>query len=175
MGSGVGVYVAGVRTGVPCSPGSRLPAEFDAACVEKHRTGALKDFNVLVGDQGDPLVLDGWIDESGGSFDVVIDDGGHRDCQIWTSFLKLWPMVKSGGLYFIEDMQVAKWRQYNQYSSSLCDKGLNVPDKLKEIVDDLIYDMKGSEIDFIYCQREACVIGKKWPSELTQASTPNAH
>ena len=117
-------------------------AEFDAACVEKHRTGALKDFNVLVGDQGDPLVLDSWIANSGGSFDVVIDDGGHQNCQIWTSFLKLWPMVKAGGLYFIEDMQVAKWREYNEYSSSLCDKGLNVPDKLKEFVDDLIYDIR---------------------------------
>ena len=64
---------------------------------------------LLVGDQGNPQVLDQWIEQSGGAdFDVVIDDGGHQNCQIWTSFLKLWPRLKPNGLYFIEDMQVAR-------------------------------------------------------------------
>ena len=36
-------------------------AECNAKCVEEHRDKSLKDVNVLVGDQGDPAVLDEWI------------------------------------------------------------------------------------------------------------------
>ena len=86
-------------------------AEFDATYVKKHRTGVLNYFNILVRDQGDPRVLDSWIDMLRGSFDVVIDDGGNQNCQIWTIFLKLWPMVKSEGIYF---SKVTKWREYNE-------------------------------------------------------------
>jgi len=137
-------------------------AEYDAACVEKHRDGTLKGINLLTGDQGDDTVLDGWIEQSGGKFDVVIDDGGHHNCQIWHSFQKLWPTVKPGGLYFIEDMQVAKLGQYRGATTETCGKDLIVPEKLKEYMDDLIYDTKRkTDVEFIFCQSEACVLGKK--------------
>ena len=67
-------------------------------CVKNSTAkGELEGLNILVGDQGDPKVLDEWIQQSGGEFDVIIDDGGHIQCQIWTSFEKLWPTVKPGG------------------------------------------------------------------------------
>eukprot|EP00978_Attheya_sp_CCMP212_P010442 scaffold25295_cov71-Attheya_sp.AAC.4 len=137
--------------------------EYDAACAEKHRNGTLNGINLLTGDQGNFATLDGWIEQSGGTFDVVIDDGGHQNCQIWNSFQKLWPTVKPGGLYFIEDMQVAKNNAYRNYETPpTCDKNLLVPEKLKEIVDILIYDTtRKSEIKYIFCQSEACVLGKK--------------
>eukprot|EP00979_Chaetoceros_neogracilis_P014711 scaffold4826_cov274-Chaetoceros_neogracile.AAC.40 len=72
--------------------------------------GQLEGLNILVGDQGNPEVLDELIEKSGGDFDVIIDDGGHTNCQIWTSLEKLWPTIKRGGSYFIEDMQVAHMR-----------------------------------------------------------------
>jgi len=137
-------------------------AEYDAACVDEHRDGMLKDINILTGDQGNKEVLDGWIKQSGGNFDVVIDDGGHHNCQIWESFLKLWPTVNPGGLYFIEDMQVATLPMYQEFHTATCDENTNVPDKLKGFVDDLIYDTsRESDIKFIFCQSEACVLGKK--------------
>lgn len=135
-------------------------AEYDAACVEKHRHGELEGINLLTGDQGDDATLDGWIDESGGNFDVVIDDGGHHNCQIWTSFKKLWPTVKPGGLYFIEDLQVA--REYRGANTETCDSDLLVPDKLKEFLHGLLYDVQRLwDIEFLFCQSEGCVLGKK--------------
>merc|ERR1712083_285793 len=141
-------------------------AEVDAACVEKHKNDLLKDINVLTGDQGSDAVLDSWIQTSGGNFDVVIDEGGHQNCQIWHSFLKLWPTVKPRGLYFIEDLQVGKWASYSKFTTDACDKDLIVTEKLKERVDVMIYDEQKkefakSDIEFIFCQHEACVVGKK--------------
>ena len=141
-------------------------AEFNANCVEKHRDDKLKDFNILVGDQGNDAVLDSWIKESGGNIDVIIDDGGHQNCQIWHSFLKLWPTVKPGGLYFIEDMQVGKFEFYRNFVTPTCDKNLIIMEKLKEYMDVMINynqkrQFKKSDIEFIFCQHEACVLGKK--------------
>ena len=34
--------------------------------------------------------------------------GGHTQGQIFASFMALWPTVKPGGLYFIEDLQVSR-------------------------------------------------------------------
>jgi len=138
-------------------------AEYNRRCVERNtKAGKLDGVHVVVGDQGNVTVLDSWIEKSGGNFDVVIDDGGHQNCQIWHSFQKLWPTVNPGGLYFIEDMQVAKNAVYRKATTETCDGNLIVPEKLKEIVDDLLYDTsRKSDIEFIFCQSEACVLGKK--------------
>jgi len=156
-------------------------AEYNATCVEvSTRQGKLDGFNVLVGDQGNNATLDGWIETSGGDFDVIIDDGGHHNCQIMASFVKLWPTIKPGGLYFIEDLSVGKWRGYQRHTTSVCPKSFVFSTKLKEWVDDLIYQgAYGSrrwDVQFMFCQAEACVLGKK-PEKViiegvAQADTP---
>ena len=71
----------------------------------------------LIGDQGNQTTLKQWIDASHAEstkFDVIIDDGGHENAQIYESFNALFgPALVDGGLYFIEDMHVgrfADWR-----------------------------------------------------------------
>lgn len=153
-------------------------AEYNAECVKKaQEDGSLEGFNILTGDQANVDVLDQWIDESGGNFDVIIDDGGHHQCQIWTSFLKLWPELKPGGLYFIEDLHVAQIPRWRGVESPVCSSKTTVPDILKKVMDDLIYSSKqyngdrvsvypfSSEVKFMFCQNEACVLGKKSSSE----------
>ena len=96
MGYGPGASVNLYRTLFP--EAELWEAEYNAACVEmSKKKGQLKDIHILTGDQGDDDVLDRWVETSGGNFDVVIDDGGHQNCQIWHSFLKLWPALKPGG------------------------------------------------------------------------------
>lgn len=58
-------------------------------------------------DQGDPVALNNYIKEVGGDFDIIIDDGGHTMLQQITSFNVLFPHVKSGGIYVIEDLHTS--------------------------------------------------------------------
>lgn len=83
-------------------------AEAEAECVEKSkREGKLDDIKVLTGNQANNDVLARWVSESGGKFDVIIDDGGHLNALILPSFVALWPTINPGGYYFIEDLEVS--------------------------------------------------------------------
>lgn len=164
MGYGPGASVAVYKKLFP--EATLWEAEYDAECVDKHRDGMLKGIHLLTGDQGDKTVLDSWVETSGGNFDVIIDDGGHSNCQIWHTFEKFWPTVKSGGLYFIEDLHVGLNKRYRKYTTDTCDENFIMFDKLKEFGDTLIYvgktkEFDKSDIEFIFCQHEACVLGKK--------------
>lgn len=53
-----------------------------------------------------------FISKVGGDFDVIIDDGGHRMEQQIVSFKTLFPYVKSGGLYIIEDLHTSYWKDF---------------------------------------------------------------
>lgn len=44
-----------------------------------------------------------------------------------------------------------------------------MPNKLKEITDCLIICGRYADIEFIFCQAEACVLGKKPTPEIEQA------
>ena len=143
-------------------------AEYVADCVtrakERHQ---LDGIHVLVGDQANKDTLDEWIQTSGGNYDIVIDDGGHHNCQISNSFDKLWPQVKPGGLYFIEDMHVGK---AHYYISKDCDHVI-MSERLKDWIEQLIYQPLlfvakykhplPADVLFVQCQAEACVVGKK--------------
>lgn len=55
------------------------------------------------GSQADPEFLRK-VEADAGPFDVVIDDGSHMSEHIQQSFLVLWPLLKAGGMYVIEDL-----------------------------------------------------------------------
>jgi hypothetical protein len=69
-----------------------------------------KDFEggrkkVFIGDQMDETFLNNFITETGGDFDVVIDDGLHTSYSMLKTFSYLYPAVQSHGVYVIEDIQ----------------------------------------------------------------------
>jgi hypothetical protein len=141
-------------------------AEYDGDCVnESKEKGQLDGIHTLVGDQGDNATLDRWIEESNGAdFDVVIDDGGHQNCQVYNSFMKLWPKLKEGGLYFMEDLQVGRNGAYT------CEGYDAIADVIAQWNEQILLSSWGavskvthplpSGVKFITCQWEACVIGK---------------
>jgi len=65
-------------------------------------------------DQGNPADLKKVIEITGGEFDVIIDDGGHTMSQQITSFIELFPHIKSGGMYIVEDLHTSYWSDYGQ-------------------------------------------------------------
>lgn len=67
----------------------------------------MQDATVIAGDQADPAFLERMLAEHGRDFDVIVDDGGHTMKQQITSFTVLWPAVRPGGVYFIEDLETS--------------------------------------------------------------------
>ncbi|MCB1213062.1 MAG: class I SAM-dependent methyltransferase [Chlamydiia bacterium] len=77
----------------------------------------------------------------GGNFDIIIDDGGHRMNEQITSFKALFPHVKSGGMYIIEDLHTSYWKSHGGYGNTNNPK--SGPDTcvtcLQNLVDDVNY------------------------------------
>ncbi len=48
--------------------------------------------------------------KNGVFFDIILDDGGHTMKQQITSFKILYPFVKKGGIYIIEDLHTSYWK-----------------------------------------------------------------
>lgn len=59
--------------------------------------------DIVIGDQADPALHRG-LRERYGTFDIVIDDGGHHMAQQLTTFREMYPAVALGGVYFAEDL-----------------------------------------------------------------------
>jgi len=61
-----------------------------------------------VADQSDPDSLTA-LAEKLGPFDVIVDDGSHVNDHVVTSFEALFPHLRDGGVYVVEDLQTAYW------------------------------------------------------------------
>lgn len=105
--------------------------------VEKNSL-AEQRITLLRGDQSDPTFLAELIAETG-PLDIVIDDGSHCPPDVITSFRHLFPHVKMGGLYVIEDMQTSYWPSFGGTSERLTDPATSVG-FAKELIDGLNHE-----------------------------------
>jgi len=69
----------------------------------------------FLGDQQDVKFLDSVMSKIG-ELDMVCDDGGHSMEQQINSFIKIWPYVKPGGVYLVEDL-ITSYHPNNKYGS----------------------------------------------------------
>jgi hypothetical protein len=79
-----------------------IGVDCDAACLA-HRSARSE---VLLGDVGDGEFLA--VLAGRGPFGIVIDDGSHLPTHQQNCLTALWPAVQPGGVYVIEDLEVAR-------------------------------------------------------------------
>jgi hypothetical protein len=70
--------------------------------VTSHFTG-IENVSLHIGNQSDLILIDD-IFKSVETFDVVVDDGSHNYHDIFVSYLAIFPKLKNGSIYFIEDL-----------------------------------------------------------------------
>jgi hypothetical protein len=67
---------------------------------------------VTIGSQADPDTLERWASEVKGPIDVIIDDGSHVMEHLKISFMHLFPKLRSGGVYILEDLGTCYMPEY---------------------------------------------------------------
>ncbi len=82
--------------------------EYDKACAEKYRAAIEEKAGGMLyaGDQSDSALLAEVVADAEvkGRYDIIIDDGGHNPTAQLVSLRGLWPALKSGGIYVVEDV-----------------------------------------------------------------------
>jgi hypothetical protein len=88
-----------------------------------------KDIKVFVGQQQDKKFLKEQVIPNA-PFDIIIDDGSHWPKQQLATFEALWPHIKSGGFFVIEDLHGNYWDKM---------KGQNriMTERIKKVVDEV--------------------------------------
>ncbi len=76
---------------------------YDKSALQENR------IKIFKGSQVDLKFLDKTITEIG-DLDIIIDDGSHINEHVITTFKHLFPKLKSGGIYVIEDTQTSYWK-----------------------------------------------------------------
>ncbi len=66
--------------------------------------------NFLLGSAADAAFVEENLAQK--EFDVIIDDASHLPDDVINSFELLFPKLKSGGLYIIEDVHTSYWKEY---------------------------------------------------------------
>lgn len=74
----------------------------------KHNEERIKIFK---GSQADDVFLVDVCNQIG-EIDVIIDDGSHINKHVISTFKTLFPLLKDGGIYVVEDTQTSYWKTY---------------------------------------------------------------
>jgi len=85
---------------------------YDKAELQENR------ITIFKGSQVDGEFLDKVCDHIG-DIDVIIDDGSHINEHVVETFKMLFPKMKDGGIYVVEDTQTSYWEDYGGDSIDL--------------------------------------------------------
>lgn len=77
----------------------------------KSQANAKKDVHVEIGNATDSCFLQDVVNKHG-PFDIILDDGSHKNNDIITTFELLLPHLKNEGIYIVEDTLCYKFPQY---------------------------------------------------------------
>jgi hypothetical protein len=83
-----------------------------------------------IGSQNNPEFLNSF-NEQYGPFDIIIDDGSHINSDMTFSFNHLFPLLKAGGLYIVEDIHASYWNWVQLDGSE------NFTNRVKQLLDNV--------------------------------------
>lgn len=89
---------------------------YDKSPHEEHR------IKIYQGSQVDQKFLMSICEEIG-DLDIIIDDGSHINEHVIKTFEYLFPKLKNGGIYVIEDTQTSYWKEYGGTSENFNQDG----------------------------------------------------
>lgn len=115
-------------------------------------------YTFVAGDQTDEVMWKCFRADHGDDWDVIIDDGGHVNDQVIISFNGLWPFVKSGGVYCIEDLGVS----YGVGSVHIVSGWPKHMEFIKKLWDDMNTMPPSRELpEWIFSFRELAILKKR--------------
>ncbi len=82
-----------------------------------------KRIKIFRGSQADEAFMKEVVSRTG-SLDIIIDDGSHINEHVIKTFEILFPHLKLGGVYIIEDTQTSYWPRYGGNSHDRTNPGL---------------------------------------------------
>lgn len=97
--------------------------------------------HTIQGDMSDAAFLAG-VGREFGPFDIVIDDGSHNNSDVIVAFGALFPFVRGGGRYVVEDLQTSYWPGYGGSSPHADDPATSMG-FLKRLLDGLHHAERG--------------------------------
>jgi hypothetical protein len=116
---------------------------------------------VTVGSQNDPATLEEWTNRVSDPIDVIIDDGSHVMEHLKTSFIHLFPKLRPGGIYILEDLGTCYMPEYG----GALRKHDTMIELLKSFIDNINENWAGEgnplEIGQLHFHPNICFVYKK--------------
>ena len=103
---------------------------FDKKFLEERR------IKIFQGSQVDESFLKSILKDIG-ELDIIIDDGSHINSHVIKTFEVLFPKLKKGGIYVVEDTQTSYWEEYG---GSKTDESKTIYGYFKKLIDGLNHE-----------------------------------
>ena len=156
----IGVYRGGsIATWKELFPKAKIYAlDINPECAQYADRSRVK---ITIGSQADPVALEKWIKQVTDPIDLIIDDGSHVMEHLKTSFMHLFPKLRSGGIYVVEDLGTC---YMPEYGGELRNPSTMI-ELLKSSVDNINEHWSGIgnpfEIDDLHFYPNICFVYKK--------------
>ena len=117
------------------------------------------------------------VTDTGGNYDIIIDDGGHEYRQQKPTFEVLWSQLSPGGLYYIEDLQVSSSKDgmireilgwADQIANCKSEACVNMVHHIKDPITWITWPSSAPpDMIAVHCQAEICVMKKSYRKPTT--------
>lgn len=112
-------------------------------------------YTFVHGDQGSDGFWTEFVKAHGTGWDILCDDGSHANKDIITTFRMMWPHIRLGGYYAIEDLAAA----YSNLEFFLKPGFPNHMDFIANMLHEINHGF--NQIDEMRFSRELCILRKK--------------